>query len=60
MVYMLQKNMKSQMKEANKMNAKYVLIIGDNELESKEVIIKEMFSGEQHNILLDKIIEFFN
>jgi len=56
---MLQKSIKSQMKEANKLNAKYALIIGDNELENKEVLIKEMSSGKQHNVDFDKIIDFF-
>jgi len=56
---MLQKSMKSQMKEANKLNAKFSIIIGDNELQSKKVLIKDMLSGEQKNVDFDKIIDFF-
>lgn len=43
----LQKNMKSQMKEANKIKSKYVIIIGENEIANNEVLIKNMLSGEQ-------------
>ena len=51
--------MKSQMKEANKLNAKFSIIIGDNELQSNKVLIKDMLSGEQNNVNFDKIIDFF-
>ena len=56
---MLQKSMKSQMKEANKLNAKFSIIIGDNELQNNNVLIKDMLSGEQKNVNFDKIIDFF-
>lgn len=47
------KSINAQFKYANKIGAKYVLTIGDNELESKEAEIKNMETGEQKHILLD-------
>ena len=47
------KSINAQFKYANKIGAKYVLTIGDNELESKEAEIKNMEIGEQKHILLD-------
>tara|TARA_Y100000994_G_scaffold246788_1_gene250763 strand:+ start:985 stop:2235 length:1251 start_codon:yes stop_codon:yes gene_type:complete len=56
---MLQKNMKSQLKEANKLKAKHAIIIGENEIANKEVIIKNMLSGNQENISFNQIINYF-
>lgn len=51
------KSMKSQLKYANKSNAKYVIIIGDDELARKEAIIRYMETGEQETIALDAVVE---
>ena len=56
---MLQKNMKSQLKEANRLKAKYAIIIGENEIINKEVIIKNMLTGDQENISFNQIINYF-
>ena len=42
------------MKEANKLNAKYSIIIGDDELLANKVVIKNMNSGEQKMFILIK------
>ena len=47
------RGVKAQMKYANKINAKYSLIIGDNELENGKANLKNMASGEQIEIALD-------
>lgn len=49
------KSMKSQMKYANKINAKYVIIIGDNELAEGTVILKYMDTSEQETVSLAEI-----
>ena len=49
------KSMKSQMKYANKINAKYVIIIGDNELAEGKVILKYMDTSEQETVSLAEI-----
>jgi len=46
------RSMKNQMKQANKQQAGYVLILGENELESREVALKDMNSGEQESVSL--------
>ncbi|MEF8797652.1 MAG: histidine--tRNA ligase [Salinivenus sp.] len=44
------RSLKAQMREANRQNAPYTLIIGDNELEAEEATVKEMESGEQVDV----------
>ena len=51
------KSMKSQMKYANKINAKYVIIIGDNELAEGKVILKYMDTSEQETVSLAEITD---
>ena len=51
------KSIKSQMKRADKLGAEFVLILGDNELASGDIIIKNMQSGEQEKIPLNKVEE---
>ena len=38
----LRKSMKAQLREANKLEAKYAVILGDSEIKNKEVIIKNL------------------
>jgi len=57
-VEMLRRSMKSQMREANKLNAKFTIMIGDEELEKNEVIIRNMLSRKQDKISLDNIANF--
>ena len=47
---LLERSVKAQMKYANKINAKYSIIIGDNELNSNEVELKNM-DEEQTKII---------
>lgn len=51
------KTIKSQMKRADKLGAGYVLILGENELASGDIVIKNMESGEQEQVSFDKIEE---
>ena len=44
------RSLKAQMKYANKINAKYTLIIGDGEIEGGKAQIRNMESGEQTEI----------
>lgn len=50
---------KKQFNYADKIQAPYTLIIGDNEMESGEYMLKNMKSGEQKPMNLDKIIQHF-
>ena len=43
------------MKQANKANAKFVLIIGENELEQGQAVLKNMATQEQKDIPIDSL-----
>ncbi len=49
----MNRGLKAQMKYANKIGAKYVVVLGDNEIESGTAKLKNMTSGEQFDISLD-------
>jgi len=51
------RSLKAQMREANRQNAPYALIIGDNELEAEEATVKEMESGEQFDVPFDELAD---
>lgn len=48
------RGLKAQMKYANKINAKFTLVLGDNELETKQAKLKQMDTGEEIDISLDE------
>ena len=49
---------KAQMKYANKIGAKYTVIIGENEINENSANVKCMEDGEQTKISLDEIANF--
>ncbi len=51
------KSLKAQMRQANKKGAKYVAILGEDELEKDTIILRNMANGEQKEI---KISNFIN
>jgi len=44
------RSLKSQMKQANKAGAKYVLIVGDDEIESGKGVLKDMDTQQQQDV----------
>ncbi|WP_082233735.1 histidine--tRNA ligase [Halobacillus massiliensis] len=54
----LQRRMKGQFKSADRLKAKYVIVIGDNELENNAATMKDMNSGEQKEIKLNEITDY--
>ena len=54
------RSLKAQMKYADKIAARYVLILGDSEIESGRAVIKEMATSEQTEISLDGIADFLD
>ena len=50
------KGLNAQMKYANKIGAKFVMVLGDNEIESGVAKLKNMATGEQTDIRLDNTI----
>ncbi len=55
----LNRKIKGQMKQADRLNAKYTVVIGDQELENNEIGVKNMVSGETENVQLDELINYF-
>ncbi len=51
------KSFKSKMKEANRRQVKYVLILGEEEVATKLYTLKNMITGEQEKLELQKIVE---
>ncbi|MGF7045938.1 histidyl-tRNA synthetase [Paenibacillus sp. DS2015] len=51
----LGRKMKAQMKSADRLNARYTAILGDNELERGEIALKSMETGEQRTVKLDEL-----
>ena len=51
------KSLKSQMKRADRLGAKHVLIVGEKELEEKAVILRNMTTKEQLSVPLDNLVE---
>ncbi len=51
------KSMKSLMKRANKINARYVLMIGENEIQNGAAILRDMDTKEQVSIGMDTLAQ---
>jgi histidyl-tRNA synthetase len=56
---LLGRSLKSQMREADRQNAKFVLIVGETELQQKQVSMKNMKTGEQSNIMIKDLMDYF-
>ena len=54
-----QRSVRAQMKYADKLGAKFNVVIGDNEVESKTAKLKNMQTGEETEINLDTFVNGF-
>lgn len=52
------RKMKGQFKAADRLHAKFVLILGDEELEKGQVTVKEMATGEQTEVAISELIDY--
>ena len=52
-IYLNNKKIKAKMKYADKLEIPYVVVIGDNEIETNKVKVKEMATGEETECKLD-------
>ena len=53
------RGLRAQMKYADKLGCRYTLVLGDNETDTGRASVKNMENGEQTEIELDKLSEFF-
>lgn len=52
---LMNRSLKAQMKYADKINAKYTVVIGENEMATNRCVIKNMNNGEKKEVDLDKL-----
>lgn len=55
----LDRKIKAQFKAADRSNAKFVAVLGEDELKANKINVKSMESGEQTELSLDSFIEKF-
>ncbi|MCD8889617.1 histidine--tRNA ligase [Staphylococcus arlettae] len=55
----LSRKVKGQMKQADRLQANYTIVIGDQELENNEIDIKDMATGNTEKINLDEVVAYF-
>lgn len=53
----LDRKMKGQFKAADRYNARYVVILGEEELKQNTVLLKEMATGEQHELQMNQLAD---
>jgi histidyl-tRNA synthetase len=53
----LERSVKAQMREANKLNAKYAILIGGDEFNRGQLVMKNLSDGSQNNLSLTDINE---
>ena len=51
------RSLKAQMKTANKLNARYVVILGEDEIRDKTATIRNMETGDQQSIAFDRLVD---
>lgn len=52
----LDRSLKAQMKYADKINARYCLVLGDDEINSNKAVVKSMFDNKKIEVNLDDIV----
>ena len=53
----LARNIKGQFKYADRLGARYTVVIGDNELAEGSVSVKEMATSQQKQVKLEDLLE---
>ncbi|NMB20264.1 MAG: histidine--tRNA ligase [Firmicutes bacterium] len=51
------RSVKAQMKAANKLNSRFVLVIGEDELANNRAVVRDMQSGQEASVSLDDVGE---
>ena len=53
------KNIKKQFEYANKRNIPFCVVVGDNEMKTGQLAVKNMIEGSQEMMSIDELIEKF-
>lgn len=54
----LSRSLKAQMKSADRNQARYTIIIGDDELDRGEVVVRDMQTSEQVPVPIEKVLDY--
>ena len=54
----MNRKMKGQFKSADRLNAKYIAVLGEDELNQNQINVKDGKTGDQQAIGLDDFIRF--
>ena len=54
---LINRSLKAQLKYANKIGARYTIVIGDSELEASKALLKDMDSGEEQEVAFDRLAD---
>ena len=54
------RNLKSNFKAADKLRAKYIIIVGEEEIKNKVLTIKDNITKEEYKVELENLIEFLD
>ena len=54
------RSMKAQMREANRLKASFVVIVGEDELLKNTAVVKDMEQGSQEEVAFDNLVDYFN
>jgi len=57
-IEMKNKKVKKSFEYANKTNIKFVIVVGEDEINKNEYTVKDMSTGEQQTLSLEKLLEF--
>ncbi len=55
---LMNRSLKAQMKYADKIGARYVVVIGDDELAAGEVVVKNMADGTGEKVAIENVAEY--
>jgi histidyl-tRNA synthetase len=53
-------SLKSQMRKADKLGARYTVILGDDELANQSAAVRDMATKAQHDVALDRLPQFLS
>jgi histidyl-tRNA synthetase len=56
----MDRNIKSNFKQADRLNASYVIIVGEDEVKNSKLTIKNNKTQEQEIVDLEKVYEYFS
>ena len=54
----LNRSLKAQMKGADRMKVKYVVMIGDDELAKNKLVVRAMADGSQEEVAMEEIVQY--